>query len=334
MRRLAVVLGVALLALTGARWWLQGSTRAERRPRSTAPTLQGPTTAWSFAWGSGPDQLGRLDGDEGASEGPMSFAVTARGDLWVLDQVNRRASRFAADGRALARIPIGSDTIQDLEVTADGTLVLLDRLVRSSVTLLDGQGRRLAEHAILGDHVPEGGVVTAMFLRPEGLWLEVNHTYVVRILDGRLRPLAVREVAPGRVHAPGVTSLVAALDGLGGARLWLERLADGQVLGGADLLLDHAVRRLIWTDQDAAGNVYVFAHLLDLDDRDPRRVTHEENVAVVYGADWSERATFRTPHVISEWEQFREVRVQPDGTIHQMAFSTTGVRFLRWRWMP
>ncbi|MBM4398344.1 MAG: hypothetical protein FJ087_21975, partial [Deltaproteobacteria bacterium] len=31
-----------------------------------------------------------------------------------------------------------------------------------------------------------------------------------------------------------------------------------------------------------------------------------------------------------EWEQFREFRVQPDGTLWQMAFRPDGVVFMKW----
>lgn len=73
-------------------------------------------------WGSGPDQLGRRE--EASRPGPMSLAVDGKGQIHLLDQVNRRLLRFDADGRQLGALPLEGETAEDLVPAGDRTFVL------------------------------------------------------------------------------------------------------------------------------------------------------------------------------------------------------------------
>jgi hypothetical protein len=291
----------------------------------------GPNVVLRLPWGAMGATLGRLDGLESAAEGPMSFAALAGGEMLVLDQVNRRVARFDAKGTLIAATPLVAGTFQELEPWQDDTFILLDRLVRQSIMIVDRGGQVLGEEPIVGRGIPEGGLVSAMMVESDGIWLEVGHASRVRVLDEQLRP-APREIRRGRPFS-SAQNLVAALDGPGGAELWLEDDQNGSVSAKAKVGSTHAIARIIWAEIDASSHVHAMFHQLEFDPVDHARVTFEQVLGVRYDPWLREVGRFASPHVIRDWEQFREFRVEPDGTIYQMAFDTGGVTFLRWRWM-
>jgi hypothetical protein len=72
---------------------------------------------------------------------------------------------------------------------------------------------------------------------------------------------------------------------------------------------------------------------LQFDDQDPTRLIHEEVWGVRYDETLRPRDSWTSPFVIQEVEQFREVRIAPDGTVYQMGFDDRGVSLARWRWV-
>ncbi len=286
-------------------------------------------TVLLLPWGDGEGELGRKVLDQGASEGPMSFAVAPDGDLVVLDQVNRRVLRVTPDGALVRETPIPTDTYQDVAVAPDGTVVVLDRLVRTALLVLDEDGGPGREVPVLGPGVPEGGLLTGTFARADGVWLEVGHSQVVRVLDEQGQPCP-RAIRAGRPIGDGERAAVAYLDGLGGVQLRLEQAAGGQVLAATSLYLEWDIPRIAWLEGDAAGRVVVVVHLMEYDPLQGRHLLHEEVAGVVYGPDLEPLAEFRSPYVITALEQHREFVVTAAGDVWQMAFTDAGVRFLRW----
>ena len=164
---------------------------------STAPVRE---LVFRLGWGSGPQELGHKTPEEAAPEGPMSFAMGPGDSIWVLDQVNFRV-QVVERGRVARSIPLLNDTYQDLAVDARGRLALVDRLALRHVAYLDGAGQAWRFTDIEGPGLPEGGGVTALFLRPDGVWLEWAHTHLVRVADGRGVPDSKRPVRWGRFSA-------------------------------------------------------------------------------------------------------------------------------------
>jgi hypothetical protein len=275
--------------------------------------------------------VGRRDGDEGASEGPMSFAVAPGGDVVVLDQVNARLARFDSAGVLVHETPIGVDTFQELELLPNGEVLLLDRLVRSSLLRLDAQGYVVREDPLVGGAIRAGGLVTAMLTEPDGVWLEVGHRDRVQVLDAALSP-GPRHVLPGRRYS-AAKHLMAALDGTGGAALWLEDAVTGAQVQRAVVQPARRIDRIIWVETDQSGDVHAMFHLLEWDPVDVTQVVHEAVLGVRFDASLQQVASYTSPHVIQIWEQFREFRVMPDGTIYQMAFDGAGMSIFRWRWV-
>jgi hypothetical protein len=323
--------GIVVAMLGGGLVALTHHTAAQQPGHSTAAPL-GPEVVLHATWGAMGATVGRFDGDEAASEGPMSFAVYPDGQLLVLDQVNYRVVRFDDTGALLGETPIPANTFQDLEIWDGGRVVLLDRLARRSLLVMTDAGTTIREIGIEGDGIPEGGGVTAMLAEDDGIWLEFDHTSRVRLLDQQLLPSVRREVR-GRPFS-ATANLLGELDGQGDARLWLEDAATGNVLERTAVGAGHRIDRIIWLATDGAGNVHGQFHLLEDDPADPTKITFEQVLAVRYDAALHEVARFASPYVIQEVEQFREFRVMPDGTTYQMVFEHGGMSILRWRWTP
>ncbi|MFH2008710.1 MAG: hypothetical protein ABI333_19135 [bacterium] len=312
-------------------WALLAESSAQQSVLSAGTGIQGPEVVLSLPWGGSGYALGRHDGDEAASEGPASFVVSPRGEIYVLDQLNSRVLKFADDGTLEKEIPIPAVTFEDLAVTADGVIVLLDRLVRRSLLLVNERGVILAEYSVEGYGIPEGGLITAMFMRDDGVWLEYGHTHVVHVLDSRLQPCG-RSVLPGRIFERDRTSVFAATDRQGGARIWIEELATGDVVAEAEIVLAQRIERIIWIAPDWDRQLHVLLHVLELDPEEPHEVVADKVVGLRYDAELNELGTFESPYTIKVWEQFREWYVTERGVLYQLVVDNDGVTLLRWRW--
>jgi hypothetical protein len=282
-------------------------------------------------WGSGLGQLGRRGGDESAPEGPMSFAVTPGGEVWVLDQVNRRVVHFADDGRYLADVPIGLDTFQGLALAPSGELVLMDRLAARVVRVLSPDGAMLAEVPLEGVGIDEGGGATALFARDDGVWVEYDHSQSVRVLDAQWRAPAVRELLPGRPLGPGAMSGQARRAGPAAVELRTVDRETDLALAETTLVLAEPVWRIAELAGDAQGNVALAVHLLREDPAREFAVAYEALAVLVLDGALVERRRVVTTPSVGGWEQWKEFEIAADGTIWQMAFVAGGVEVRRWR---
>ncbi len=310
----------------------RGAGAAAKPPaaRSVVPPPPAGTVIAHLPWGGTGYAVGKLEGNESSPEGPMSFTLAADGLMYVLDQVNLRVLALRSDGTIAREIPIPTATFQDLAVSPDGSLILLDRLAESALVVIDPNGKTAGEFPVVGEGISEGGGVTAMFARPDGVWLEFGHTYVVRVLGRDLTP-CTREVQPGRILVRGKRSVSAAIDYQGGARLWLGDLETGAITAETEIRLPDRIARIIWIEPDAAGHLHVMVHLLDFDEFDFHKVTVDKVVGLEYDADLNLLDSFESPHVIVEYEQFREFLVTEQGGVYQMALGDDGMSLVRWR---
>lgn len=319
-----VLLPALLASLLGADALAAPSVSAP--PDRGVPTLD-PAVVLAVPWGSGGAMLARREGNESSPEAPMSFTVAASGDIYILDQVSSRVVRFNSRGDLIGELALPGDTFQDVEVTADGRLVVLDRLVRKSLFIIDQSNGQTREVPLEGEGVPEAGAVTSLLARADGVWVEVEHSTSVRVLDERLEP-ASRTVIPGRPGSvagralrAGLIDGVATISLLGRdgakAREWRVQASEPT-----------APVRIAWLEDDAQGNVAVVLHVMRLDE-DGMDVVDEWDEGAVYAADGTLRATLRSPWVISEYEQLREVDLGADGHLYQLAVTPEGVKIVR-----
>ncbi len=281
-------------------------------------------------WGSGEGRLGRREAQESDPAGPMAFVVDASGRAAVLDQVNSRVVVFA-DGKQVSQIALPADTYQDLQLDEAGDLVLMDRLARRSVEVFDSQGRPVSRVALEGGGVPEGGGTTGLFVREDGLWVEVEHTHMVRVADAQGRPDPERPQVGGRFSADGAWLLSAAREGRNQAVV-LVRPADAP--GQLPRLFSRIsfplpILHLLALESDTAGRVLLAARLARFEEKAPFAVLEERIEAVLLGPDGSEVDRVRLPAPPGALDQFRTLYLSPDGVLYHLYYDENGVSLRR-----
>ena len=291
-----------------------------------APAVRAAPEPWALLpWD---EAAGRILGQEADSEGPKSFAVKPDGGLLVLDQVHRRVLDLDPDGAIVNALDLPATTFDDVELLDGRAVLVLDRLAARTLLVMDLAGERLAEVALEGRGLERSGLITALLPRPDGVWLEVAHRHSVKVLDRNLVPCD-RQIVLGRPVAGG-QSLHGALDRRGGVTLALGPRNALAPAATVTLRGEAPVRRLVWMDMDARGDVHVVLHEVERSAEPPFAVLAEQYRRVVLDGDLRERSRAESPWVLTLLDQRVELRVAPDGTLWQMAFTPGGVALVRW----
>jgi len=162
-------------------------------------------------WGTGSGALGKNNPKEGNPEAPMSIVVDANGITWVLDQVNGRIVRYGKDGKVLDTIPLTLRGAQDLALTKDGNVVVLDRLADKQLAILGPDGKVRGTLSLEGKNLAEGGAATGVFVDGDKVYVEKEHESLVKVGDTKGTADPDREEIPGRPTR----------DGTGYIRAWL-----------------------------------------------------------------------------------------------------------------
>ena len=288
-----------------------------------APAPEKPNrTLLSAAWGSGPGQLGHVRPHEANPEGPKSFALTAEG-FAVLDQVNERVVRFDARGNPLGSVRVPATT-DDLAVTKDGSMALLDRLVGKSVRVLDPQGRPLAEYSLEAAGIRTPGTTSGVFVEGDQVYVERNHGALVPLgtLDGR--PPGGNELS-GRPSKDGALLVSAGEIAAPRGQIYLNvfERAKQSLLFTRKIGLGAPVHQLVLLDTDARGTVYVGAWIVRAGEGDAVLVSC---FASSDGRDLGQ-ALLRVNEAPEE--SFRDFAVDADGTIVYALRGEHGVDYLR-----
>jgi hypothetical protein len=287
-------------------------------------------TVVTLPWGEAPGQVGHKIPEEGAPEGPMSFYVAEDGRVLVLDQVNSRV-QVLDPGQPPAVIDLPADTYQDLGVTGDGDVVVMDRLSRRSIETWGPDGRLLASAGIEGPGVDEGGGVTGLFQRPDGTWIEVEHQRVVRVASSSGKPDPDRPVLPGRFSADGTTLLMTAKESAATAVV-LGRPAvapDALPVLIARVPFDLPLAYLVALESDPAGRIYLAAVLIQPNPAGPQLTGAAFEEIVVLAPGGQELGRARLPASLGPEEQFRPVRLGADGQLYLMRCEPDGARLGR-----
>ena len=191
-------------------WAVPGAGAAKPPAAKPVPESR-PQQVVLLPWGSGPGQAGKLIRQEGAPEGPMSFAVTDNGDIYLLDQLNARIIHLATNGKVLHHLPVPvarpecqeGATFADIAVTMDGALVLLDNLVGYCFVILDQAGtvRHRYDLATFGIPVQPGEqAVGNMALVDDEIYVEdIRQGGYRRVFDRARQPIH-HERFPGLPH--------------------------------------------------------------------------------------------------------------------------------------
>jgi len=262
-------------------------------------------------WGRSEGQLGLSDPEEGSLEGPMSFAVSGSGEIFVLDQINERIQVFL-DGNLVRSIPVPGSTFEDIELAPNGSIWLLDRSVRESVVLLDSSGNIRSEVALAGAGVPRVGLVTGTYCREDGLWVEVFPD-LIRIADASGGADPARPAVSGLFSQDGRLLLTAKLPGGQEAEVYVRPAGAS---GGETIFkvtFQGTPEVLMGPFTDRSGRIYLGAHIAD------------GGVEVVaLEPDGAVHARVDLPPATRAEDVFRTLRVTADGVIYQLAVDDSG----------
>jgi len=299
-------------------------------PRAGRTTTTGQVVVQG-AWGAGPGQFGRRRDPESNPEAPMAVATGPGGQLAVVDQVNRRILRYR-NGKLTGAVDLGGDTVQDLTLTRDGRLLVLDRLADANVQSYGPDGKLLDTLALTGRGVPEGGAVTGLFADDDGVYVERDHETVVRIADGSGRAEPARPEMLGRPSRDGHLLLSAAIaDGNAGEILVraVDR-ATGQPAWVEALRLGVPIVHIITLDSDRRGMIYLAVDVGHEAPTPPYPLVDERLVLARLGAGGIPRGQLEVPPLPAADESFRPVTVDDDGAVLVMAGGDNGLSVTRY----
>lgn len=311
----SLLLVILLATCFGGYSSAQAQVRAESKKTGEA--------MFTLPWGSGEGAVSRRDANESDPEGPAAFAVGPHGRFFVLDQVAKRVVVLEADGSFVQEIALPGPGFMDLEVTPDGGLVLLDRLITETVVVVDPAGGEFKSYGIAGPWIEHPGLVTALLLDASGVWLEYEHRFSVRILDQAVLPVTRHRIS-GRPGQDG-KSLVASRTQRG-VRLDVLK-ADGAIETGHLFSHHLPLERIVWLEESAEGGIWLVYHVVRWDAT--RTYALEEFLVgeQIVGAKSARR--FTAPYRPSDWYQHRELGLMPDGSMVQMILDADGAAFVR-----
>jgi hypothetical protein len=270
-------------------------------------------------WGSGPGQLGRTRPQEANPEAPMSLAAAGDG-LVVLDQVNGRVVRFDARGNAIGTAR-ATPTTQDVAVTKEGGLALLDRLARKEVTLLDAQGNEVGKLPLAGKGIEDPGLVSGVFVEGERGYAERGHGGLVFLGTTEGTKAAERTELSGRPSRDGTLLLSAGITSAERGRLYLNVFDRAKNALRFTRKLDVAprVNAIALLDSDARGTIYLGVVRGSGDG--------EIHVGCHDPIDGHELGAITLPVSTMPEETFKDLVVMPDGRIIAAVRSDQGVEY-------
>lgn len=331
----ALAAGAALLVTLALRSAVSTPARVDEPlrpladPAPGAPARVQPRLAARAPWGGGPGALGRELPAEGAPLGPMSFAVDAQGAVHALDTVNGRVVVLGQAGAPRA-VPLPSLTIDDLELLDDGGYVALDRHTSQSLHFLDREGRETGRVALRGDGLPEPGLATALFVRADGVWVEVEHQRLVRVATREGQAVVDRGTVPGRFLSDHRGTASAARQG---ASLRLTTRTPSlreRLLAAPTFALPVAL--ITGLEARPGGGLVAGVELRQDRPEAPYDTLKVQPMLLEVDGEGVERWRAEVPPDEGPEENFRPVRLGRDGAVYAMVFRREGVEF--WQVRP
>lgn len=249
--------------LTGVQAGPTRGANARVKPQADAGapglTAAEPGVLANFGWGSGAGNLGRSRPEEANPEAPMSLAVDSKGTTWILDQVNQRIVRVDKQGQPAGEVPLTLQAAQDIAIADDGTAVVIDRLVDKSIALMSPDGTLKGELPLEGKGLEEGGAATGIFTDGDDVYVEREHSDLVRVGNTSGTADGERPEVPGRPSRDGKAWLSANIvDGPAGQVLVTAIEREGQQHRFTrQYTLGAPVMMLNLLDSDASGIIYL-----------------------------------------------------------------------------
>jgi hypothetical protein len=273
------------------------------------------------SWGNGSGEFGKRD--EASRPGPMSLAVGVEGELYVLDQVNRRVQRYSHSGALQGSIALESEAAEDLVTTGADLWVLF----YEPGTVPGHRLRRYSPPAAtptLELRIDGLDGVTGLFAagKPSApdLWIELAHENQVQVIaSGKPVAPAQRAVALGRLDPSQLGTRVLASRG-GPSLAVVDRVYPGRFT--SRLLEVETAQTIEAVDDlgvDSAGGLYL--SMLIGDDSGLRHVLLARRGSSTVDIELaSKQAT----------DLNRSLAVGRDGAVHQLETTEEGVTVRRW----
>lgn len=278
-------------------------------------------------WGAEAGQFGRRRDAESNPEAPMALAAQ-KGEVAVVDQINRRVQRFK-DGKLAATIPFGGDTVQDMALAPGGRTVLLDRLADGTVQVYGADGKLENQVPIVGKGIDEGGDVTGVFADDSGIYVERQHGSVVRVADATGKSDADRPELLGRPSRDGRFLLQAELAGPDQLLVRATDRSSGELAWVQTLQTDAPILHIVMLDSDRSGNVYAAAEVGRESAAPPYELTGVHIVALRLASNGAPRGQLSLPGLSAADETFRPLTVDDDGVLYLMLAQDGGLQVLR-----
>jgi len=95
-------------ALTDKEKYILNEVKVEGTAIGSKP-YKGKMIAVEIPYGSGKGEVGVVDAGEGAMSGPPSFTVDEKGNIYILDPLNKRIQIFSSHGGYLSSIPLKTE---------------------------------------------------------------------------------------------------------------------------------------------------------------------------------------------------------------------------------
>lgn len=259
----------------------------------------------------------------------MSFAISDQGGAWVLDQINHRVLGIDSKGAPARTIALDKTSVfDDLIQAGPGHLVVLDRLKSKRLIVITTDGKVVDQLPLVGKGIDNPGLITELFYRPDGVWVEVESFYSVKLLNRELKPCE-RQVLQGR-PVSNHRRLRAYLNDQGGMVVSvgsrLQRLPDRSVSVYGNLPLQN----ILICDMDAKGNVHAVVRETAYSQVAPYKVTQNRYLWIVLDETLHEIGRKSLPVFTSQFEQAVDFRLTPQGKLWQMGFTDKDVRIFSW----
>ncbi|MDI1452037.1 hypothetical protein [Polyangium sp. 6x1] len=295
---------------------------------ASAPAPEkGPEVLFSATWGgTRMNELGRSRPDEANPEAPMSLAMDPKGNMFVLDQVNGRVVRIGPDGKPESVIPLkGQEAAQDMAVTDDGKVAVLDRYNSKSIVMYDDKGGVLGEVPLEGEGLDELGFVTGVFVDGKDVYVEKEHGPLLRIGTTDGQP-ADRTEVPGRPTRDGLSYIKAGIvDPPTDGRMYISSVdrATMQHRFTRELRQGSEIRGILLLDTDKTGTIYLATLLVQNGEESVVLSCHEPLKGIPTG-------TAVLPVNTMPEETFRDMAVLDEGGVVYSVRTEQGVSYQKY----
>ncbi|MEJ5377815.1 MAG: hypothetical protein WHX93_14660 [bacterium] len=271
--------------------------------------------------GSSRDEIGISSPAEANPEGPMSFDLGKKQEIYILDHVNRRIQVFV-HGSRIRGIPLPPEGVfSDMALLPEGQLALLDNSAKKALFILKEDGSLLSVLPLKGAGITSAEEVAGIYVQSQGklagIWANLGARSVrLAHLDG--------SADPERISVPGILSFHG------------DRLLRAEKIGDVTVVVQSSQKEKfsIWSQstvhvemfvegvrevaQDRQSRIYLVLGLLDEKDRPLDLVMILDPQGKPLGR--LELCRPQTSH-----EMHRRVRISPEGEIFQMGLEKKGL---------